>query len=666
MVPNNIFNAKADELVFSLDIGTRTVIGVVGTYIDNKFKIIASRIMEHQKRTMYDGQIHDINGVAEVVIKVKEALERELGTKLTNVAIAAAGRSLRTYRARIDREVDTTIEINKRMIESLEMEAIQYAQEAIDKSASKGDMRYYCVGYTVINYFLDDNFIENLELHRGNKIGVEVLATFLPHTVVDSLYTVMSKAGLEVINLTLEPIAAINVAIKQNLRLLNLALVDIGAGTSDIAITKSGTIVAYAMASIAGDEITEKIANTYLLDFDTAEKLKIELVSNNTHRFNDIVGIEHEITTEQILDNIDESIDNLAKEISDKVLEYNEKAPSAMFLVGGGSQIPRLDMYISRYLNIPRERIVVKNTDILDDILDIPKEISGPHAITPIGIAVTAANKKYKDFIEITVNGQKVSMFNSNSRKISDALVIVNYNPRKLIPKRGKGIKYNINGTVKEILGEVGEPAKIYLNGQLVNLEQILNDGDEIKIVEATIGADATIDLYNCIDTSKTITFNDKQIKLINNVRINGKLIEENSSIKENDYIEYNEINNLQELFEYLNLDLDKHVAYKDDDVIGKEYILESGDVITTICDTNEDRTCYEETTDKIINLIINGKVESISHNKEEFLFVDIFEYIDFDLSTVKGSLRLMVNGERTEYLRELNDGDKIEIYWEK
>ena len=68
--------------------------------------------------------------------------------------------------------------------------------------------------------------------------------------VVESLYTVMERAGMEVTCLTLEPIAALNVAIPKELRLLNLALVDVGAGTSDIAITKSGTIIAYDMAPL--------------------------------------------------------------------------------------------------------------------------------------------------------------------------------------------------------------------------------------------------------------------------------------------------------------------------------------------------------------------------------------------------------------------------------
>ena len=80
--------------------------------------------------------------------------------------------------------------------------------------------------------------------------------------------------------LTLEPIAAINVLIPPSMRRLNVALVDIGAGTSDIAITDSGTVIAYGMVPIAGDEVTEAISDQYLLDFPMAEKAKRELINH--------------------------------------------------------------------------------------------------------------------------------------------------------------------------------------------------------------------------------------------------------------------------------------------------------------------------------------------------------------------------------------------------
>jgi len=88
----------------------------------------------------------------------------------------------------------------------------------------------------VVNYFLDQEKIDILADQKGYEIGVEIIATFLPRIVLESMFTVLKKTGLEVSSLTLEPIAAINAIIPPDMRRLNLALVDIGAGTSDIAL----------------------------------------------------------------------------------------------------------------------------------------------------------------------------------------------------------------------------------------------------------------------------------------------------------------------------------------------------------------------------------------------------------------------------------------------
>lgn len=96
----------------------------------------------------------------------------------------------------------------------------------------------------------------------------------MPDEVVDGLYQAVEDAGLHVASLTLEPIAAINVAIPERFRLLNIALVDVGAGTSDISVVKEGSVIAFGMMPLAGDEITEAIAKRYLTDFETAEKAK--------------------------------------------------------------------------------------------------------------------------------------------------------------------------------------------------------------------------------------------------------------------------------------------------------------------------------------------------------------------------------------------------------
>ena len=70
--------------------------------------------------------------------------------------------------------------------------------------------------------------------------------------------------------------------------MLNIALVDVGAGTSDISITRDGSIIAYGMIPYAGDELTEAIVHHYLVDFKTAEQMKRDSLRTYSAAFSTI------------------------------------------------------------------------------------------------------------------------------------------------------------------------------------------------------------------------------------------------------------------------------------------------------------------------------------------------------------------------------------------
>ncbi|NMB26488.1 MAG: pilus assembly protein PilM [Tissierellia bacterium] len=643
-----------DNLVFSLDIGTRTIIGIVGEYMeDNKFNILAYSIKEHNRRNMYDGQIHDIQGVVEVVREIKEELEEKIGGNLKKVSIAAAGRSLKTSKTRIDKEINRLSEISRSMVEALELEAVQKAQDMINMDNSQNKLKYYNIGYSVINYYLDDNIMTKLEGHRGDKIGVNLLATFLPQIVIEGLYAVILKAGLEVDNVTLEPIAAINVAIKEELRLLNLALVDIGAGTSDIAITKDGKIIAYAMTSIAGDEITEALSKKYLLDFNTGEELKIKLSSRDKHIFTDIVGIEHNLATGEIVDNIYDIINKISREISEKIIEFNGKVPNAVFLIGGSSQMPGLKECLAKNLGLPKERVSIKDTSFIQNVEGIDSHINGPDIVTPIGIAMEGATKKYRNFLQIEFNGEEIKIFNTENVKVSYILVLTGYNPRNLIPKSGDNFIYFLNGKKKIIKGKAGNPARIYVNNRVGNLSTPLNDGDNLKIVEGSKGEKIIPYLYDCIPNKKVVNFNNGQYNLIKDIKINGVQVKDNPMLNEGDRVEFLEIKTIEDFLKYIDKDIPIDHILINGKKADKDAILNAYDEITTI-------------QNKTIRLGINGEETTIEYNKKEFIFVDIFDYIDFDLTKPKGKLILKINGKDAEYMEPLKDGDIIQVFWDK
>lgn len=658
------------DVIFSLDIGTRNVVGILGRMEDEVYTVIDYEIMEHPDRAMYDGQIHDIQKVSEVAKTVKEKLEDRNDISLKHVSIAAAGRALKTQKVFAENEVDSTSIIDKPLIDSLELHGIQMAQKELEDTCKDMESKYYCVGYTVVNYYLDDSIIGNLKGHKGKKIGAEVLATFLPHVVVDSLYTVVHNVGLEVINLTLEPIAAINIAIPPKFRLLNLALVDIGAGTSDIAITRNGAISSYAMVAFAGDEITEILSRAFLLDFITAEKLKTELNNKKHHRFTDIVGIEYDLATDEIVSKVDDVIQELSEKVAEKIVEYNGSSPSAVFCIGGGSQIPKLTEYLSEKLEIPKERVVVRGTQTLEKLEFLCDELKGPEFITPLGIGYTAFKDKEQNFLKVTVNDRPVRLFNSKQLSVSDALVLVGFNARKLIAKKGKSISIEVNGNERTLHGSYGESAVIYVNGKKSSLDTKIKNEDRIVVKEATQGKAPVVKLKDIVDFGQNIIVNGENINLINFISVNGEEVHENYILKNNDKVKINKVTKIEELLKTYDINLDGREVFVNDIIVSKNHILSDGDIV------NIKKSKKENTKDKLTNgnnlkrefdhivVNVNGKAIKLNKDGKNPIFVEIFNHIDFDINNPKGILELKLNGNRANYTDILKEGDDIEIFW--
>ena len=97
---------REENVVFGLDIGTRSVVGTVGYMMDDKFYVVAQHMQAHETRAMLDGQIHDIGKVSGTIRAIKQALENDTGIELTDVCIAAAGRVLRTVQTSYEEEYE--------------------------------------------------------------------------------------------------------------------------------------------------------------------------------------------------------------------------------------------------------------------------------------------------------------------------------------------------------------------------------------------------------------------------------------------------------------------------------------------------------------------------------------------------------------------------------
>ena len=547
--------------VFGLDIGTRNVVGTVGYQTDDKeFVVTAQYVREHETRAMLDGQIHDIGRVAKTIKEVKDELEKQTGQPLEEVCIAAAGRVLKTVTTHVEYEYAQESVVTGEDVHTLNLLGIEKAQEAL-KEVNDTSYKFYCVGYSTVKFFLNDDVFISLEGHKANKIGEDIIVTFLPEDVVDGLYAAVGQAGLSVANMTLEPIAAINVAIPENYRMLNIALVDVGAGTSDISITRDGSIIAYGMIPHAGDEMTEVIVQHFLVDFNMAESIKLQSTTSDTVTYKDIMSIEHTIPAQDVWDVAAPVVDNIAQEVSAKIRELNgDKTVSACFVVGGGGKIHGFTEKLAEDLDLPEERVALRGEEVLGDVTfeqeDIKKD---PLLVTPIGICLNYYDQR-NNFIMVRFNGERIKLYDNNRLTIVDAALQAGFSNDELFPKRGTPINFTVNGVARLVRGEAGEGAVVTMNGKPASINTPLEPNSEIIIEPSTAGEAAEykisqLDEYN----HSVITFiiNGRKVSCPRFVQVNGRLEPEDYSIRENDVIETRNYYTVRQIAQFMDLVID-------------------------------------------------------------------------------------------------------------
>lgn len=685
-----------EHLVFGLDIGTRSIVGTVG-YKENNgiFKVVAQFVKEHNTRAMIDGQIHDIAKVSETIAQIKKELENQIGIQLTEVCIAAAGRVLKTVTVKGEYEFPNETLVNDEHIHSLDLIGVEKGYEIVRDNLAGEDVNFYCVGYSVIRYYLNGYSITNLEGHKANKIGAKLLVTFLPDEVVDSLYAAVERAGLIVADLTLEPIAAINVAIPEKFRLLNIALVDVGAGTSDISITKDGSIIAYGMIPYAGDEITEIIASNHLVEFQTAEKIKQACLKKKTVSYKDILEIKHKVNTVDIIDEVSETVNMITKSIAEKICELNGgKAVNAVFIIGGGGKIPGFVSFLSEYLELPNERVALRGEEVLRDVEFLQAGIKKDSLlVTPIGICLNFYNQK-NNFIMVNVNGERVRLYDNNNLTIIDVALAIGFPNEKLFPRRGKPLNFMVNGEKRLVRGELGEAAIIKCNNKVVGINTLIEPNDKIEIIESTIGTDAQCEIGKLSEYKGTITFefNDKNITCPKFSTVNGELASELYNIVENDEIQILMYYTLQQALELMDLEykdfilVNNVIAEKDTKIYDKfsiQYSIEDNynENIEAYVDKRESNplttykvdqnTNVEKVNKKNINskemVVFVNKKEVILSKKPNYILVDVLDFYYFDLKVSGGSeLVTLINGIESDFVAPIHEGDDIKIYWKE
>lgn len=697
--------------VFALDIGTRKIAGLVMNQTEQGFHVDHAYLKEQQPGAMEDGQIHDIAKVAKVISQVTNELATQTGQNFSKAAVAAAGRALRTERGRASLKLAITDKITREQVKTLELEAVQQALAQLNQdSAAYSCDNYFCVGYSVVRYFLEDQPITSLVGHQGNTAAVEVIATFLPRVVVDSLASALEAANLEMASLTLEPIAAMHLVVPHTMRMLNIALVDIGAGTADIAVSREGTIENYGMVPMAGDEITQALAERYLLDFMVAEQLKRNLTREEDLVCEDAFGNQLNLTRTEVMETIQPSVQLLAERIGQEILAINKEKPKGILLIGGGSLTLGLAKELAKYLEVPNQLVKVRERDNLKQITG-EESFTGPHVITPLAIGATHLSGLAMQLQTVTVNNQRLQFLQLANGTVGDALLHAGFAPRQLWGRPGQAITVEINRRTVTIPGTLGKPANVLVNGEQATFDSPISSGDHIQLEPPQDGQPARATLGDIIDRQPDyqVTINGKQQIVGARALVNGREKDLDYRLRDKDQITLEEVSTIGSILQQAGYAISPRLSvYLNGQpktfereyrllVDGKEQSLDSPlnsgahiqyhikpVYLKQVLDNWETQGIEVSVNGTPISLpskngkpLVNGRKvggdyqlqegDRITHQdavrQSEYILSDIFlVYQPTEVKSYGGSIVFKVNGKVVGYTHPLKNGDVIEI----
>lgn len=703
-----------DDFVFGLDIGTRSIVGTVGyRQPDGHFVVVAQAAVQHETRAMLDGQIHDIGKVADTIRSVSDQLEQLTGKKLNNVCIAAAGRVLKTVEQEAEVTFTTETVVTTEHVYSLDMLAVEKAHETLRQSDNSG-LKYYCVGYSVMRYYQNDYPITNLEGHKCSKIRTELIATFLPEEVVDGLYAAVERAGLHVENLTLEPIAAINIAIPERFRLLNIALVDVGAGTSDISITKDGSIIAYGMIPAAGDELTECIAKHYLVDFQEADRMKCESTEQEEVEFQDIMGLPMTVKSSDVAEVVRENVQSITKQVAEKIIELNgDKSVSAVFVVGGGGKITGFTECLAEYLGVAKERVALRGSEVLREVTFLRQDLEiDSLLVTPIGICMNYYEQR-NNFVFVSVNGERIKLYDKGNLTVLDAALQKGLTNDKVFPQRGDAVTYYVQGNLRMQRGEPGESAVIRVNGEEASIATPIHQNDVIEIDVSTKGKSGSIEIQALPEYKSAISFyvNGTKVDCPCFVSANGQLVSAYYEIQNEDKIEILPYYTLEQVLDFMDIAAEGEVLVNHVPANLQTKVYENFTVDCQITDkfheteavlqesmdssdtaaidrlhepmpvsdtTDESQSSETVNTENIIDeqksqsfdpekdfaITVNGEPYAL-RGKTHYILVDVLDIYPIDTSKAHGDyMEIKINGMDAEFSQPLAEHDAVILRW--
>jgi cell division protein FtsA len=380
--------SRRDDLIVGLDIGTTKICVIVAERTENGVDVVG--IGTHPSRGLRKGVVVDIDATVNSIKHAVEEAELMADCEITAVYAGIAGSHIRGFNSHgvvavKDREVRESDV--KRVIDAAKAVAIPMDREVIHVIPQE--------------FIIDDQdgIIEPLGM-SGVRLEAKIHIVTAAVTSAQNIVKCANKAGLNVMDIVLEPLASAEASLLDDERDLGVCMIDIGGGTTDIAVFADGSIKHTSVLGLGGYHITNDIAIGLRTPFEEAERIKKKfgVAAARYLSGDDILSVpsvggrrprqmSRKMLCEIIEPRVDEILNLARQELAKQGLE--NRIPSGVVLTGGCSALEGMPELAEEVFEAPVRRGIPRNIGGLQDV------VRGPMYATGVGLAIYGASQQH-------------------------------------------------------------------------------------------------------------------------------------------------------------------------------------------------------------------------------------------------------------------------------
>ena len=379
-----------ENYLVALDIGTEFVKALVGRVVGNEVEIIGVGRSHQELADMQAGAIADIAAVVANCDQALATAEAQAGISARTVVIGIAGElvkgttsTVRFSRNNPNKELD--IDEMERIIELVQERAETKARQQLAWELGGKDVQVRLVNSALVRIDIDGYKVTNPVGFQGKDILVEMYTAFAPMIHIGALERTATELDLELLAVAAEPFAVARSVVGDDPNTsISAVLMDVGGGTTDIAVVNEGGVEGTKMFGIGGRAFTHAIERELDIDFTKAEALKVGLGGN-------LVAAKQRPEVERVLN---KTLNVWLSGVELALAEFNklDHLPHRLLLCGGGSSLEMLMKRLEEgdwYKNLPfSKRPIVQHIqpEEVVGITDATGDASDHTYITAMGL----------------------------------------------------------------------------------------------------------------------------------------------------------------------------------------------------------------------------------------------------------------------------------------